>query len=190
MQSWLSFCSPYKKKLKPKQKCGTGPTDCNYTLKFGFFRSDPMAFKGTSPKNLMTNSLIISLVKLPKIMFIKENSLLIWFIILNRHSQAWIVTGRLPPSWNFRKHYFTITECFSLSSQIADIAHTALEIESCTAFLKAVKEGLFRKRFASATQFSEVRVSCSFTLLYAVDLSHHLIHFYRQTLTNSIHLET
>lgn len=149
-----------------------------------------MAFKGTSPKNLMTNSLIISLLKLPKKMFIKENSPLIWFIILNRHSQVWIITGRLPPSWNCRKHYFSITECFSLFSQIEDIGHTTLEIGSCMTFLKAVKEGLFRKGFASATQFSEVRVSCSFTLLYAVDHSYHLIHFYRQTLTNSIHLET
>lgn len=31
-----------------------------------------MAFKGISPKNLMTKSLIISLVKLPKKMFIKK----------------------------------------------------------------------------------------------------------------------
>lgn len=70
---------------------------------------------------------------------------------------------------------------YALFSEIADFGYTGLQTGSYMAFLKTVIDGLVKKGFASAIQFSEVRISCSFILLYVVDLSHHAIHFYRQT---------
>lgn len=70
---------------------------------------------------------------------------------------------------------------YALFSETADIGYTGLQTGYYMAFLKTVTEGIVKKGFAFAIQVSEVRICCSFILLYAVDLSHHLIHFYRQT---------